>query len=63
MIEENGKKRIIRTYMILTREYDADAVELDDILLIGDNPNELQVNDFFESEWKYGLTIIAEDKY
>ena len=61
-IEETGKKRITREVEILARERDVVDIDIDDEITFGNSTDTYQVNDFYESDWKWGTTIIAEYK-
>ena len=59
---EQGKKRIATRLRLTCREDDIENVGLDDVLIIDGYSEQYQVNDYFDSEWKFGSTIIAEIK-
>ena len=59
---EQGKKRLTRQIMITARERDTDLINLDDEITFGNSTDIYQINDYFESDWKAGRTIIAEFK-
>ena len=60
---EQGKKRQTRQLMITAREKDVDQIQLDDEITFGNSPDIYQINDYYESDWRYGRTLIAEYKY
>ena len=57
---EQGKKRETRIIEVTARRRDVQNVDLDDLLSFGNLDEDFQVNDIYESDWKYGVTIIAE---
>ena len=61
-ILETGKKRITRVIEITARENDVLNIDLDDEITFGNSSDTYQVNDYYESDWRWGRTIIAEYK-
>ena len=57
---ENGKKRTTRIVEITCREDDVENIDIDDVLSIEGSSDQYQVNDIYDSNWKWGTTIIAE---
>ena len=57
-----GRKRLTRTIEIMVRTRDAEPIDIDDLLTFGQIPGNWQVNDIWESDWRYGTTILAERK-
>ena len=57
-----GRKRLTRTVEIMVRTRDAELIDIDDILNFEQIPGDWQINDIWESDWRYGTTILAERK-
>ena len=57
-----GRKRLTRTVEVVVRTRDAELIDIDDLLTFGQIPGDWQINDIWESDWKYGTTILAERK-
>ena len=58
----NGRKRLTRTIEVTVRTRDAELIDIDDLLTFGQIQGDFQINDIWESDWRYGTTIIAELK-
>ena len=57
-----GRKRLTRTVEILVRTRDAEQIDIDDSLSFGQITGDWQVNDIWESDWRFGTRILAERK-
>ena len=57
-----GRKRLTRTIKVVVRTRDAELIDIDDLLSFGQITGDWQVNDIWESDWRYGTTILAERK-
>ena len=57
-----GRKRTTRTVEITVRTRDAELIDIDDLLTFGQIEGDWQINDIWESEWRYGTTLLAERK-
>ena len=57
-----GRKRLTRTIEIMVRTRDAEQIDIDDILNFGEITGDWQINDIWESDWRYGTSILAELK-
>ena len=58
----SGRKRLTRSIEVVVRTRDAELIDIDDLLTFGQIPGNWQINDIWESDWKYGTTILAERK-
>ena len=57
-----GRKRLSRTIQVVVRTRDAEGIDIDDELSFGQISGSWQVNNIWESDWRYGTTLIAERK-
>ena len=56
----SGRKRSSRTVEITVRTRDAEQIDIDDNLTFGQITGAWQINDIWESDWRYGTTILAQ---